>query len=520
MELEKMSDLSEIQGGDLEAAVREIGRAAEAKGGRITLEEVNLRLPSGLADEATVEAVLERLEQSGIEVERPELSAPEGEPAKAEAEAPEAGEDPVRTYMRQMGRVDLLSREEENRLFAVVEASEKSCREGLCAFRFVPTLLADVLTRLEGQAVRFDHVVSDAFEGDRAAYVSRIPAFRQGLAKARGKAAVAKCLESLCFTAGQLEEVCARMEEELYLPCRQLLAERNRWQAKRESQRRVRELARIEAELAVLEEKLAMPGEKFVDRFGRLRQVMKEGSEARKRIVEANLRLVVSVVKRFLNRGLGFLDLIQEGNAGLMRAVEKFEVRRGYRFSTYATWWIRQAASRAIADQGRTIRIPVHMIETINRLARLNKRMVQRLGREPSERELAEESGLSEAVVRAVRKMAMRPVSLQTRIGDDGDATVGDFIPDTKSTNPFEATEASLLREQLKSVLDTLGLREREVIDYRYGLSDGYSRTLEEVGRFFNVTRERVRQIEAKALRKLRHPQRLRMLREYSAKSA
>ena len=210
----------------------------------------------------------------------------------------------------------------------------------------------------------------------------------------------------------------------------------------------------------------------------------------------------------------------KEGNAGLMKAVDKFEYKRGYRFSTYATWWVRQAASRALADQARTIRIPVHMIETINKLMRRQKQLVQRLGREPTVRELAREMGIGEKEVVAVKKMAQRPISLQAHVSDDGESTYGDFIPDEKSANPREATDGAILRDQIREVLSSLGDREREVIDYRFGLTDGYSRTLEEVGEFFNVTRERVRQIEAKALRKLRHPSRMNVLREYFMKCA
>ena len=282
----------------------------------------------------------------------------------------------------------------------------------------------------------------------------------------------------------------------------------------------LREIGRVPLLTAEEEVKLARRMERGKDEqckpaVSRDYRIIEDGEEAQRRLTEANLRLVVSVAKKYIGRGMSLLDLIQEGNIGLIRAVEKFDYTKGYKFSTYATWWIRQAITRAIADQARTIRIPVHMVETINRLIRISRRLLQDLGREPTSEEIAEQMEISPEKVREIIKVSQEPVSLETPIGEEDDSHLGDFIEDHTALAPADAASHQLLKEQVEDVLDSLTERERKVLQLRFGLDDGRSRTLEEVGKEFHVTRERIRQIEAKALRKLRHPSRSRKLKDY-----
>ena len=551
--LPSMEGMSILRETELNDVIVDVKRRSEANGGYITYEELNQILPSNIVDAIQSDRYLKILEALGVQVLREEdvkkwLEAKNQKSSDPKARASEMIEDPIRMYLHQMGQVQLLSRDEEVTICQTIEDAEAKTKNMFNRFLFVPKMYADQLDKLEGQSERFDRIVTDKFDENRDAYIALIPGFRKQIkdverrlveasskylstiAKKRptstevrnaekklanARAALKQCFIDLSFKQKVLETLCADADERIYLPYRALVAKQSSLMQARPSKKRDNDLAQVRERMSRLEAQFGMPAEEFMTTFSELRRVLKAGQTARTKMVEANLRLVISIVKKYMNRGLSFLDLIQEGNTGLMKAVEKFEYKRGYKFSTYATWWIRQAATRAIADQARTIRIPVHMIETINKLMRVQKKLIQKLGREPTEAELSKEMGLPADQVRAVKRMSQQPISLQSKVGDNDDAHYGDFIPDLSSENPFEVTEGHLLKERLRDILNTLTDRERQVVDFRFGLTDGYSRTLEEVGRLFNVTRERIRQIEAKALRKLRHPSRMKSLGDY-----
>ena len=545
--LPSMEGMSILRETELNDVINDVKRRSEANGGYVTYEELNQILPQNIVDAIQSDRYLKILEALGVQVLREEdvrkwVEAKNQKAADPKARAAEMIEDPIRMYLHQMGQVQLLSREEEVTICQTIEDAEVKTRDMFNRFLFAPPMYASLLDKLEGQGERFDRIVTDKFDEKRDKYMELIPGFRKEIkdvekrlheasdkylstiakknvppATLRGaektlanaRAALKQCFVDLSFKQKVLETLCAEADERYYLPYSHLVSRQASLMTQKASKKRDADLTALREKMAKLESMFGMPAEEFMTTFSELRKVLKAGQTARTKMVEANLRLVISIVKKYMNRGLSFLDLIQEGNTGLMKAVEKFEYKRGYKFSTYATWWIRQAATRAIADQARTIRIPVHMIETINKLMRVQKKLIQKLGREPSEAELSAEMSMPVEQVRAVKRMAQQPISLQSKVGDNDDAHYGDFIPDLSSENPFEVTEGHLLKERLREILETLTDRERQVVDFRFGLTDGYSRTLEEVGRLFNVTRERIRQIEAKALRKLRHPSRM-----------
>jgi len=527
--------------------------------GFLTYEELNDFLPDDVVSPEYIDEILLTLDEKGVElVDERELAEEEGEelllteeePEEAEAKAEEEEEegavvgtdkidDPVRIYLTQMGQIPLLSREEEIALAKRIEISRKRFRRKI--LQFTPSIESciEILQEVHDGTLPFDRTLNVSALPDlqKEAMVARVPEnlstirklldrnradweqYRRRAVSEKKKVELLKCIQNRA-------RKCMALLEELHLRIKRVqplmdgintvydrmdrialeLAELGKTNGNKAKKRG------LEAELKHLEDRICVPYQLLRRRVLATRLVHDHYEQAKQELSGGNLRLVVSIAKKYRNRGLNFLDLIQEGNTGLMRAVDKYEYRRGYKFSTYATWWIRQAITRAIADQARTIRIPVHMIETMSNIRNIVKKLIQERGREPTLEEIAKEAKLSISETRRVLKISKRPISLDRPIGESEDSFFGDFIEDETTASPISLATQEMLKDKIDSVLNTLTYREREIIKLRYGLGDGYTYTLEEVGRIFNVTRERVRQIEAKAVRKLQHPVRSRQL--------
>ncbi len=519
--------------------------------GFITYEEINDILPMTFDSPDMIDQVLmflsgmdiQILNQSEVEKQKErkkEAKELEAIPKRSEG----TPDDPVRMYLKEMGSVPLLSREEEVEISKRIEKGQQQVEKIIMRFRYSAFEAIAISNYLVAGKERFDKCILEKVVSNKSEYMRKLPKLAELLRKED------QALEELFLqldnpklkktqAAKLLEDVeKCRIRTQAYLRHLHLrpniiedfgeviLQSYNRFL---DLEREIKELTpraeknrfaadKLRAAKTKLKKKELAAG-RTLDEFKKdvrmLHRWMDKAQEAKREMVESNLRLVISIAKKYTNRGLSFLDLIQEGNMGLMKAVEKFEYRRGYKFSTYATWWIRQAVTRAIADQARTIRIPVHMIETINKVLRGAKKLMMETGREPTPEELAEELGITADRVREIYKIAQHPISLQAEVGDGGESQFGDFLEDTSADSPSEATGYSILKDMMTEVLETLSDRERKVLIQRFGLADGKPKTLEEVGVEFNVTRERIRQIEAKALRKMRHPTRSKRLKSF-----
>jgi RNA polymerase primary sigma factor len=526
-----------LTGEDLAQKVKDLLCLAKEQG-HLTYDDLNDALPDDLVTPADLDQVLTKLRSLEIEI-IDDAEVERGRQPEADEEE-ERGrydilDDPVRMYLHQMGKVPLLTREQEVEIYKRIEAAEMEARGIIYSFGFTAKehlALADKLLAMPPKE-RFDRIVVDKLIGSRLRHLKLL---RRLIKRVRALDRQADDKFSACQQASKKSQR-ARLLYQFKRFDRKLQAAYPRFHYKQkvieemtlvtenirdkiqaglraiealETQRKsAAQQAIIQSEwdkIRTLERFVRMPHADYLKACALLNAAMARGQEAKTQMVEANLRLVISIAKKYTNRGQSFLDLIQDGNVGLMKGVEKFEYQRGYKFSTYATWWIRQAITRCIADQARTIRIPVHMIEIINKLWRAQKQLMQDLGHEASTEELADAMEMSVERVRTVLKMAQQPISMQSPIGDSDETHFGDLIEDKTAENPSDVTSFNLLRGKLGEVLHGLSERERRILELRYGLNDGFPRTLEEVGHQYEVTRERIRQIEAKALRKLRHP--------------